>query len=128
MRKFFTLALLVLVAPAQAQIVYKCVGKGGHVEFSSWPCAPTQRTVKAVAAPPEPYRPPPPPPKPLRPRARGSVTHYYGRSASDEANAARVAQCAATRREYDRVQGDFTLNRNIQLLRDLEAQLRKYCD
>ena len=127
MRRIAIVAMLLMASSAQAQVVYKCVGKGGHVEFSSWPCAATQRTVKAVAAPPEPYSPPPPPPKPLRPRSRGSVNHYYGPSRADQERAARAAQCTAIRSEYNRIQADFKLNRNIELLRNLEAQLRQHC-
>lgn len=46
---------LVLSATAQAQALYKCVGKGGAVSYQSQPCALTTKVAKVYDATPEPY-------------------------------------------------------------------------
>ena len=128
MRKYFTLALLVFAGNVHAQMVYKCVGKDGVSELTSFPCDKNKRTVKAVYAPPEPYRPPVQRPAPAVRQQQQTYYSYSGPSAGDVQRQQRLAQCNAVRSEYNRVQADFKLNRNIELLRRLEARIRQFCD
>lgn len=80
MRRIAIVAMLLVAGSAQAQVVYKCVGKNGHVEFSSWPCASDKKTVKAVAAPPDPVRPYTPPAPRQQPQQVVTNTFYNGQT------------------------------------------------
>jgi hypothetical protein len=122
-----TLALLLCQA-APAQIVYKCVGKDGRTEYSSWPCKAGQRTHQAIAAPPDPvtrYV----PPSPRQSAAVSSrVTHnFVAPGPVQQARAAREAACQQARRDRDGTLARVGLKRNFDLLRRLDDTVRNAC-
>lgn len=49
--------LLIAAVPVHAQVLYKCVGKGGSTSYQSEPCAPSAKVAKLYDATPEPYSP-----------------------------------------------------------------------
>lgn len=122
-----------------AQTVYKCRDAKGGPVYQSFPCpgnAPPEKTWSGT------YR------KPTndelweryrrdqewarrqeRERAKRGTQTFFVPPTTEAATkeAFNRSACASVRAEYDRVQADFKLNRNIELLRRLEAQIRTYC-
>ncbi len=131
------LILLSVLAPSLcAQTIYKCRDHKGQPLYQTFPCGGTKPPEKVWSGD---YR------QPTntelwarynrdqewrrRQERDKQQTYYYSvPSRGDSAEASRRASCSVARKEYNRVQADFTLNRNIDLLRRLEASIRNYCE
>lgn len=131
--------LLLLPLCASAQTVYKCKdAKGGSV-YQSSPCAgavPAEKQWSGI------YRQPTSEELWQRHRTeqrwtqrqqagqarRGANSYHVVPSSGDSRSNRDALTCTSVRQEYDRVQADFKLNRNIDLLRRLEADIRRYCE
>ncbi len=127
--------LFVLVAffalPAAAQTVYKCRDGKGQPVYQSAPCAGDAMPERVWSGT---YR---QPTYAERLAREQRDREFEQRRRLDRARRARPvyiepsstgsmrSSCAAVRAEYDRVQADFRANRNVDLLRRLEAQLRR---
>ena len=133
------LILLSVLAPSLcAHTVYKCRDHKGQPVYQSFPCGGTKPPEKVWSGE---YRQPTNAElwqrynrdqewKARQRREQASRQRYFygGGSKGDSAAASRRAACSAARSEYNRVQADFTLNRNIDLLRRLEASIRSHCE
>lgn len=138
MGKYFTLsALLLFAAGVQAQAVFKCRDAKGQPVYQSQPCV--GRSPEKVWF--NQYREPTPEERYRRAEAdrkiaqadqrlRASNVRYSASSSSywsPPSQGRETLACLAARSEYNRVQKDFVLNRNIDLLRKLEADIRREC-
>ena len=135
--RFVLLILLFVLAPSLcAQTIYKCRDHKGQPLYQSFPCGGTKPPEKVWSGG---YR------QPTnaelwarynrdqewrRRQEREKQKNYYYSvpSRGDSAAASRRSSCAVARQEYNRVQADFKLNRNIDLLRRLEANIRRFCE
>ena len=135
--RFVLLILLSVLAPSLcAQTIYKCRDHKGQPLYQSFPCGGTKPPEKVWSGE---YR------QPTntelwarynrhqewrRRQQREKQQNYYYSvpSRGDSSAASRRASCAVARQEYNRVQADFRLNRNIDLLRRLEANIRTFCE
>lgn len=129
MRKYFTVVLLAAFAmPATAQVVYKCVGKGGKVEYTSFPCGKHQKTVKAVTAVPEPvrrYPQPAQPPVASQPYA-GQSNNFYAPAAPTQREIAQ--QKCQSAKEWRQIELDrLGLRRTFDILRQLDDYVAQQC-
>lgn len=139
MRTSIYLALFFFAGAAEAQAVYKCRDAAGQPVYQSQPCAdnkPAERVwvneVRPLTA------------DEVRKRRLADASIAEAARKVRESNARYAASgprhwspsgsqsqtavaCAGARSEYERVQKDFTLNRNVDLLRRLEADIRRYC-
>jgi hypothetical protein len=118
--------LLALAGTAHAQIVYKCVGKSGKTEYSSWPCKPGQITHQAISAPPEPVRRYVPPPR-ATPSTHGQVNYFSSPTEAQQERAARDAACHQAKRERETTLARVGLKRTFDLLRRLDDNVRSAC-
>lgn len=128
MRWIAVMAALAVAAPSQAQVVYKCTGKSGATEYSSWPCKAEQRTVKAIAAPPDPvqrYAPPVHTPAPAL--TYGQTNHFYTPTQAASLRSIRQARCKAAKDERERTLASVGLKRNFDLLRRLDDVVNQNC-
>lgn len=125
----FFAALALPLGVAQAQMVYKCVGKGGAVSFQSAPCPPTHRTAKAVFAPPEPERPRPVPAYAPSSNSQAPVVsnHVYGTSAAETERDRRKHQCALAKQSRQATLDRVGLQRTHDLLRKLDNAVYDAC-
>lgn len=136
MRFVLLILLSVLAHSLCAQTIYKCRDHKGQPLYQSFPCGGTKPAEKEWTGN---YR------QPTnaelwerynrdqewrKRQARGQQTQYRytGPVRGNSAEASRRASCAIARQEYNRVQADFKLNRTIDLLRRLEANIRTYCE
>ena len=135
--RFVLLILLSVLAPSLcAQTIYKCRDHKGQPVYQSFPCGGTRPAEKEWSGQ---YRQPT--------NAEQWATHnrdqaWKARQQGERqrrayvmaprqptpAESGRRASCSYARAEYNRVQADFTLNRKIDLLRRLEANIRIYCE
>jgi hypothetical protein len=135
MRFLCVAALLLFPFSGAAQSVYKCKGMDGEAVYQSFPCAGGKGAEKIWTGS---YRQPTNEElwarynrdkawqeKQHANRIRRASGAAYGASSSNGDSKAQL--CRVTRNEYNRVQADFKLNRNIDLLRRLEADIYKYC-
>lgn len=136
--RYVGILLLLLPLASAAQAVYKCKGVDGKSVYQSFPCAGDVPPEKVWNGD---YRQPTNAElwqryrtdqrwqqRQQADRARRSAGSYYVAPARDSRSQANSARCSVARGEYKRVQADFTLNRNIELLRNLEAQIYRYCE
>ena len=135
--RFVLLILLSVLAPSLcAHTIYKCRDHKGQPLYQSFPCGGTKPPEKVWSGE---YRQPTNTElwarynrdQEWRARQRQQQmqrSYIMAPSRPAAAEAARGAQCRISRKEYARVQADFTLNRNIDLLRRLEANIRTYCE
>ena len=143
LQRFLKLGVIALMAwvplCAAAQTIYKCKSVNGGMVYQSFPCAGAIAAEKQWSGS---YR--QPTNEELWQRyhtdqrwaqrqqaehARRNAYRYSYRQPTARANPNNYAlACAASRSEYNRVQADFKLNRNINLLRRLEADIRQYCE
>lgn len=128
--RLFSLFLLLLAFSVQAQTVYKCKGDDGNPVYQSSPCpggASPERVWGGT------YR--QPTNEELWARYRRDQESQRRREQERARRSVYVAPsprpfnpqamaCASLRQEYDRVQANPRLNRDIDLLRRLEARLR----
>lgn len=137
MRRIVIAAMLLMAGSAQAQAVFKCRDAKGQPIYQSEPC-PNGRQAERIWV--NEMRPPTPAERAARIQADRKIEEAGRRlSAANARNNRSVAsnwsptssgespQCLAARSEYERVQKDFVLNRNINLLRRLEANIYRYC-
>ena len=137
MWKYFTLALLVSAGNGHAQTVFKCRDHRGQPVYQSFPCAADKPAEKIWN---NEIREPTPAERAARLRAERSIAESDRKLRESNARYAQATRtyggknykrdslaCVAAREEYERVQADFLLNRNIDLLRRLEAQIRDHC-
>ena len=128
--------LLSLFAPSlYAQTVYKCRDHKGQPLYQSFPCGGTQPAEKEWTGN---YRQPTNTElwerynrdQAWRARQQREQQRSYimAPTRPSPAESARSASCRVSRSEYARVQADFKLNRKIDLLRRLEADIRRYCE
>lgn len=128
--------LLMLAAPLSAQTVYKCRDHKGQPVYQSFPCGGTKPAEKVWAGE---YRQPTNAElwatynrdqawRARQRREQQQRSYIMAPAPATPAQAGRTAACRASRSEYNRVQADFRLNRNIDLLRRLEADIRRYCE
>lgn len=130
--------LLMLPLVGAAQTVHKCKGVDGNTVYQSFPCAgavPAEKTWTGQ------YRQPTNAELWQRYRTdqkwaqrqqseqarRGAGVHYAMPSVASKSSR-NASACAVVRSEYQRVQSNFRLNRNIELLRRLEADIYRYCE
>lgn len=138
MRTVILAIIRALALPASAQTIYKCRGFKGEPVYQSFPCAGTKPAEKTW-------------PGDYRQRTNAELwSDYYrnlewrqrqqreqqrrassapyriDRGHQTQENINRAA-CVATRSQYDRVQADPRLNRNVDLLRRLESEFRTFC-
>ena len=85
--------LLMMMVPAAAQQVYKCVSHEGAVSYQSAPCAPTARQEKSWEAKPEPP-----------PTSEEQWRRHYERRRG-EADSRYLSRLAGTARSPSRAQG-----------------------
>ena len=136
--RWILLVVLWLWVPlfASAQTIFKCRGPKGQAMYQTAPCAggPAEKSWSGS------YR------EPTRDelwqryrldqrwqqRQNARVVRRSGfyavPSGVPSRSSANAAACSAARSEYSRVQADFKLNRNIDLLRRLEADIYRYCE
>ena len=126
MRRIAIVAMLLVAGSAQAQVVYKCVGKNGHVEFSSWPCASDKKTVKAVAAPPDPVRPYTPPAPRQQPQQVVTNTFYNGQTQPTAREQAKY-RCEHAKRWREGELERLGLRRTFDDLRRVDSWVRAQC-
>lgn len=128
--------LLMLAAPLSAQTVYKCRDHKGQPVYQSFPCGGTKPAEKEWSGS---YREPSNAElwakynrdqewRARQQRERQRRAYVRAPSQPTAAESGRRASCNYARAEYNRVQADFKLNRNIELLRRLEADIRTYCE
>ena len=134
--RFVLLILLSVLAPSLcAQTIYKCRDHNGQPLYQSFPCGGTKPPEKVWSGD---YRQPTNAElwerynrdqewRRRQARENQPQYRYVAPSRGNSAAASRRASCAIARQEYNRVQADFKLNRNIDLLRRLEANIRRYC-
>lgn len=139
MHRLLLAAALLVPSVAYSQTVYKCKGVDGKPVYQSFPCGgaiPPEKTWGGS------YRQPTNDElwqryrtnerwqqQQAANRARRSAARSYSIQPSNTSKSASyAAACSASRSEYKRVQSDFTLNRNIDLLRKLEADMYRYCE
>ena len=122
-------ALLCLpVRAALAQVVYKCVGKGGAVSFQSDPCSATHKTVKAVYAPPERDRARPVSGYATTTRSQAQVNNYvYESPAVETERDRRKRDCELAKRSRQSTLDQIGLQRTYDLLRKLDAAVYDAC-
>lgn len=118
---------LVLCGTAHAQVVYKCAGRNGQVEYSSWPCKPGQVTRQAIPAPPDPVRRYEPPPAPVSVSHFGQVNHFPSPSRARQERASRALACASAKQHRESTLASVGLKRNFDLLRRLDDAVRAAC-
>lgn len=128
MCKFFTLAAILLLAiPAQAQVVYKCVGKGGKVEYSSWPCMKELRTEREVAAIPEPVRRYTPPAAPTPVYNSGQNNYIYATSSEPSERDQRTYRCKQAKSWREDELRRLGLRRTFNDLRRIDDWVNQQC-
>jgi Domain of unknown function (DUF4124) len=126
MRRIVIVAMMLMAGSAQAQVVYKCVGKNGHVEFSSWPCASDKRTVKTVAAPADPVRPYTPPVPRQQPQQVVTNTFYNGPT-QPTAREAAMQRCANAKQWRADELRRLGLKRTFNDLRRVDDWVNQQC-
>ena len=131
------LILLSVLAPSLcAQTIYKCRDHKGQPVYQSFPCGGTKPPEKVWSGE---YRQPTNAElwarynrdqewRRRQEREKQQQFQYTVPHRGDSSKASRRASCAVVRQEYNRVQADFMLNRNIDLLRRLEASVRNHCE
>jgi hypothetical protein len=108
-------------------MVYRCEGRSGSISLQSQPCAPGERTTRAVPAPPD-IEPAPPRYTTSR-RSDGAVNNgqiIHVQSGGNE-GAQRTRACAQARREREDTLERVGLNRSYDLLQQLDAMVRRAC-
>ena len=139
MRFRILVVLLLMPLSASAQTVYKCTGFKGDKVYQSFPCAgavPAEKVWTGTYRSPtndelwqryrtdERWR-----QRQQAEQARRNANHYSEISSPSASQSSQNALiCSAARSDYARVQADFQLNRNINLLRRLESNIRRYCE
>ncbi len=138
MRISIAIVVALAFSDASAQAVYKCKGVDGKSVYQSFPCAGAMPPEKVWSGN---YRQPTNAERwatynrdqqwKLRQQAdrvRRNSGSYYIAPARDSKSQVNSARCSIARSEYDRIQANFKLNRNVTLLRNLEAQIYRYCE
>ncbi len=136
------LALLLASSGASAQVVFKCVGKGGAVSYQSAPCPSDASVPKLWEAQPE------PPPSYDQLRARElkrqqdrAESAYLSRLAGtdrvatssasghliDQRDRSSNAQCEAAKRHREEALERAGLNRTYEFLSRLDEMVREAC-
>lgn len=140
MRGLLVAATLLLSCTAQAETLFKCVGKGKAISYQSQPCAPGQSVAKSMDYVPE------PPPTPQQRRAmylreqRDKAESAYlsglagtSRSRKSYATGTRLpaeqsnAACEAAKRSRQQVLDQIGLSRTYELLQRLDEDVRAAC-
>lgn len=135
-RRVTAICILLLAGTASAQTVYKCRDHKGQPVYQSFPCGGTLPAEKVWTGD---YRQPTNAERwatynrdqEWKARQQREAQHrpvYWSSGQVDTKASMNRAACAASRSEYNRVQADFILNRNIELLRKLESDIRRYCE
>jgi hypothetical protein len=128
MRKLlFACAALLIVQPAMAQSVYKCVAVNGGVSYQSKPCPATRQVTAIYPATPEPT----PTPRSPSQYQGGNSTNYGPAYAMDNSGSrdreVRRAQCNAARTHRESVLKSVGLSRTFDLLRQLDESVYEAC-
>ena len=135
MRIVILALLLMLAAPLSAQTVYKCRDHKGQPVYQSFPCGGTKPAEKEWSGN---YREPSNAElwakyyrdqewRARQQREQQRRAYVTAPRRPTPAESGRRAACSYARAEYNRVQADFKLNRNVDLLRRLETNIRQYC-
>lgn len=108
-----------------ANMVYRCVGKGGAVSLQSQPCPADQRVTRAIYAPPEVER----VRRPAVVSSTSSPTTSYsnGPSAADYERSQRQATCANAKANREDTLKRVGLKRTYDLLQRLDAMVYEAC-
>jgi hypothetical protein len=139
MRLVLLILLSVLAPSLCAQTIYKCRDHKSQAVYQSFPCGGTKPPEKVWSGS---YRQPTNAElwqrynrdlewrkRQERDRRRRPFVYSGGGTSPQGMKAlSNRAACSYARKNYERVQADFTLNRNIDLLRRLEADIRRYCE
>lgn len=137
--RYVGVLLLVLPLVSTAQTVYKCKGIDGKPVYQSFPCAGDVPPEKVWSGS---YRQPTNAElwqryhidqrwaaRQQSENARRAARSFYAAPSSSRSKSSHnSAACSTSRSEYSRVQADFKLNRNINLLRRIEADIYRYCE
>lgn len=108
-------------------MVYQCEGRSGAISLQSHPCAPDERTTRAVPAPPDIE------PEPSRYATvhapdgainNGQIINF---PAGDHDSAQRKWACAQARREREDTLARVGLKRTYDLLQRLDETVRRAC-
>ena len=122
------LALGLPATSARAQMVYRCVGKGGAVSLQSAPCPANQKTAKVVFAPPEPVRPVHVPSHAPASASRSQVSSYtYQSSQAGSGRDRQRQECAAAKAHRDDTLRQVGMARTHDLLRQLDNIVYDAC-
>lgn len=130
MRIFLLLVLVLTALPVSAQAIYRCVGKGGAVKFTSQPCNPLERTTEVVS---DFVADDPAAARRLSSikaemNQRNAPVASYGQSSSGYTRRdQKRAQCSAARQHRDSVLRSVGIRRNFSLLRQLDEQVNRAC-
>jgi hypothetical protein len=127
MRAAIGVLLSVCASTASAQVVYKCVGKGGAASFQSAPCPVSARTERTISAIPDPVQPRAAPyvaQQPTYNSYAGPAT--YVATGYDE-RAQRKANCQYVKDQREATLDRVGLNRTFDLLRKLDDDVARAC-
>lgn len=109
-----------------ASMVYRCVNRKGDVSLQSEPCAPDQKTTRAIHAPPEPESIRRSPAQPAAQQARTN-DYAYQRAPVVTDRDRRVRQCEIAKRERDATLARVGLSRTYDLLQRLDNMVYEAC-
>jgi hypothetical protein len=110
---------------AQSSMVYRCVSRNGEVSFQSEPCAPDQKTTRAIHAPPELVRRTPTYSQPAGPQTR--MNSYTYPSVAQTERDRRARQCERAKQEREATLARIGLARTYDLLQRLDAMVNEAC-
>jgi hypothetical protein len=112
---------------ASTPMVYRCESRSGAISLQSQPCAPGERTTRAVPAPPDiepvrrPYTEVRPPAGPVN---YGQINTVH---AGNNERAQRERECAQARRSREDTLERVGLKRTYDLLQRLDEMVRRAC-
>jgi hypothetical protein len=127
MRAAIGVLLLMFASTASAQVVYKCVGKGGAVSFQSAPCPVSARTERTISAVPDSVQSRTVPYVARQPTYSSyTAAPTYAANGYDE-RAQRKANCQYAKDDREATLDRVGLNRTFDLLRQLDDNVALAC-